>query len=82
MPATLNTVQFKEIGRTEKGINIAFIPIGGYAPRSIMQDYHVDPEEAIRIHKDVGAWQSIGMHWGTYPLTVEGPIDPVVELKK
>jgi len=32
--------------------------------------------------KDVGARQSIGMHWGAYPLTAEGPIDPVVELKK
>ena len=47
-----------------------------------MRLYHADPEDAIRIHKDVRARQSIGMHWGTYPLTAEGPIDPVLELEK
>ena len=77
-----NPVQFREIGRAAPGIDIALIPIGGYAPRSFMRLYHVDPEGAIRIHRDVRARQSIGMHWGTYPLTAEGPIDPVVELEK
>ena len=77
-----NPVQFREIGQAANGIDIALIPIGGYAPRSFMRLYHADPEDAIRIHKDVRARQSIGMHWGTYPLTAEGPIDPVVELEK
>lgn len=77
-----NDVQFKEIGDRAGGIDIALIPIGGYAPRSFMRLYHVSPEEAIKIHQDIGARQSIGMHWGTYPLTAEGPIDPVVELEK
>ena len=77
-----NSVQFREIGRAANGIDIALIPIGGYAPRSFMRLYHADPEDAIRIHKDVRARQSIGMHWGTYPLTAEGPIDPVLELEK
>ena len=77
-----NPVQFKEIGRAANGIDIALIPIGGYGPRSFMRIYHVDPAGAIRVHKDVRARQSIGMHWGTYPLTAEGPIDPVLELEK
>ena len=77
-----NPVQFREIGQTANRIDIALIPIGGYAPRWFMGPYHVNPEEAIRIHADVRARQSIGMHWGTYPLTAEGPIDPVVELEK
>ncbi len=77
-----NDVQFKEIGRATSGVDLALIPIGGYAPRSFMRLYHVNPEEAIKIHQDIGARQSIGMHWGTYPLTAEGPIDPVIELEK
>lgn len=77
-----NPVQFKDIGQASNGIDIALIPIGGYAPRAFMRLYHADPEDAIRIHKDVRARQSIGMHWGTYPLTAEGPIDPVLELEK
>ncbi len=77
-----NPVQFKEIGRATGGVDLALIPIGGYAPRSFMRLYHVDPEEAIKIHRDIGARMSIGMHWGTYPLTAEGPIDPVVALER
>lgn len=77
-----NPVQFKEIGRATGGVDLALIPIGGYAPRSFMRLYHVNPEEAIKIHRDIGSKMSIGMHWGTYPLTAEGPIDPVVELDR
>jgi N-acyl-phosphatidylethanolamine-hydrolysing phospholipase D len=40
----------------------------------------VNPDEAVMIHKDIGALQSIGMHWGTYPLTAEEPMDPPVRL--
>lgn len=75
-----NPVQFKEIGAATGGVDLALIPIGGYAPRSFMKTYHVNPEEAIFIHQDLNATKSIGMHWGTFPLTAEGPIDPQVEL--
>ena len=77
-----NTVQFKEIGKALGGVDLALIPIGGYAPRSFMKPYHVNPEEAVKIHRDVRAAKSIGIHWGTYPLTAEGPGDPVVELAR
>ena len=76
-----NDKQFREIGQRIEDIDLALIPIGAYEPRSFMKLYHVNPDEAIRIHKDVGAKQSIGMHWGTFPLTAEGPGDPVVELE-
>ena len=77
-----NEFQFKEIGDVSNGVDIALIPIGGYLPRHFMKAYHVDPEEAVKIHKDVRAKVSLGMHWGTFPLTAEGPIDPVLELER
>ena len=77
-----NNKQFKEIGDRLGSVDLALIPIGGYLPRSFMRLYHVDPHEALKIHKDVKARQSIAMHWGTFPLTAEGPIDPVLELAK
>ena len=67
---------FKEIGERAGPVDLAFIPIGAYDPRSFMQTYHVDPDEAVMIHGDIGAKQSLGMHWGTYPLTAEEPMDP------
>lgn len=75
-----NPITFKEIGEKNGAIDIALIPIGAYAPRSFMGTYHVNPEEAVKIHLDVKAEKSFGMHWGTYPLTAEEPLDPIARL--
>jgi len=76
-----NDVQFKQIGQRST-IDLALIPIGAYAPRWFMQKYHVNPAEAVMIHKDVKAKKSIGMHWGTFPLTAEEPGEPVTLLEQ
>lgn len=77
-----NPVQFKQIGARIASVDLALIPIGAYAPRWFMQHYHVNPAEAVKIHQDIGAEMSIGMHWGTFPLTAEEPGAPVIELEK
>ena len=76
-----NNVQFKQIGEHLKAVDLALIPIGAYEPRWFMQQYHVNPKEALLIHKDVNSQASIGMHWGTFPLTAEMPLAPVSELE-
>lgn len=75
-----NRVGFKEIGDRSGPVDLALIPIGAYDPRFFMKTYHVDPDEAVEIHKDVRAKRSIGMHWGTFPLTAEEPMDPPARL--
>ena len=54
--------------------DIAMLGIGAYEPRWFMQPIHMNPAEAVRAHRDLGARHSIGMHFGTFQLTPE-PID-------
>ena len=75
-----NDVQFKEIGQKIGPFDLAMIPIGAYIPRWFMRDFHVNPEEAVRIHMDVRSKYSVAMHWGTFPLAGEGLLAPREDL--
>jgi N-acyl-phosphatidylethanolamine-hydrolysing phospholipase D len=56
------------------GFDLALLPIGAYAPRWFMAPQHVDVDEALQIHLDLGAKRSLGVHWGTFTLSDE-PLD-------
>ncbi len=77
-----NGVQFREIGERLGTIDLGIIPIGAYKPRDMMGPVHVNPAEALQIHRDVNATASMAIHWGTFVLSAEGVVTPVQELEK
>jgi N-acyl-phosphatidylethanolamine-hydrolysing phospholipase D len=68
---------FEQIGARFGPIDLAAIPIGAYEPNAdIMRFVHVNPEEAAKVGRDVGAKRMVGMHWGTFDLTDEPLNEP------
>jgi L-ascorbate metabolism protein UlaG (beta-lactamase superfamily) len=67
---------FAEIAARFPDIDVALIPIGAYEPRWFMKPAHMNPEEAVRAHRDLEPGVSIAMHFGTFQLTDEGIDDP------
>ena len=65
---------FADIQQRFGSFDLAAIPIGAYEPRWFMAPQHIDPEEAVRIHQDVHARQSVAVHWGSFVLGDE-PLD-------
>uniref|UniRef100_UPI00398F19DA N-acyl-phosphatidylethanolamine-hydrolyzing phospholipase D isoform X2 n=1 Tax=Pristiophorus japonicus TaxID=55135 RepID=UPI00398F19DA len=75
-------VAFEQIGKRYGPFDLAAIPIGAYEPRWFMKYNHVNPEEAVRIHIDVQAKQSVGIHWGTFALANEYYLEPRRKLEE
>ncbi len=71
---------FKDIGARFGPVDLALIPIGAYEPRWFMATQHVDPTQAVQIHRDLRARRSLGIHWGTFQLTDEPLDQPVRDL--
>ena len=62
---------FKDIHERMGPMTVALLPIGAYQPRWFMHSMHINPQEAVQIHKDLRSKLSVAMHWGTFALTDE-----------
>jgi L-ascorbate metabolism protein UlaG (beta-lactamase superfamily) len=60
--------------RVPQGVDLAAVPVGAYEPRWFMAGQHLDPAEAVRLHRNLAFRRSIPVHWGTFWLTDE-PLD-------
>ena len=78
---------YKEIGEKYGPIDITIINIGAYNFYPIMpyrdkSTFHTNPEEALSIARDLKSKKVIGMHWGTFVLSLEPIMEPRVRFKK
>ncbi|HEX2666995.1 MAG TPA: MBL fold metallo-hydrolase [Gammaproteobacteria bacterium] len=71
------TPRLQEIASRLGPPDLAALPIGSYAPRWFMRPQHVDPPEAVRLHRELGVRRSLAIHWGTFELADDGLEEPV-----
>ncbi|WP_335978685.1 MBL fold metallo-hydrolase [Streptomyces sp. CA2R106] len=72
---------FAEIARVHPGIDLALLPIGAYTPRWMLRPVHTDPDEAVQAYLDLGAAAMAPMHWATFLLSGEPPLEPLTRLR-
>ena len=78
---------YKYLGKKYGPIDLTFINIGAYNFYPIMpykdkSVYHANPEEALGIAEDLKSKKVIGMHWGTFVLSLEPIMEPPVRFKE
>ncbi|KAI2636718.1 Metallo-hydrolase/oxidoreductase [Xylaria nigripes] len=74
--------QFRQIGEHLGSIDLGLIPIGAYSPRHIFSNMHANPFDSVEIFRDTGCKRAMGIHWGTWMLTEEPPLEPPELLKE
>jgi L-ascorbate metabolism protein UlaG (beta-lactamase superfamily) len=75
---------YKEIGEKYGPIDITMINIGAYDFRPMFDKsiYHTTPEEALNVARDLKSKKVLGMHWGTFVLSLEPIMEPPVRFKE
>ncbi len=77
---------YKDLGNKFGPIDLTIINIGAYNFYPIMpyrdkSVYHTNPEEALSISKDLKSRKVLGMHWGTFVLSLEPIMEPPIRFK-
>lgn len=74
--------QFRQIGELRGPFDLGLVPIGAYAPRALWSPLHGNPFDAVEIFQDTKCRKAMGIHWGTWALTLEDVSEPPKLLKK
>ncbi len=69
---------YSELGKKYGPIDLTFINIGAYNFKPMFEKsvYHTTPEEALQVAKELGSKKVVGMHWGTFVLSLEPIMEP------
>jgi len=77
---------YKELGNKFGPMDLTLINIGAYnfypmMPYKDKSAYHTNPEEALSVAQDLKSKKVIGMHWGTFVLSLEPIMEPPVRFR-
>ena len=78
---------YKDLGEKYGPIDLTFINIGAYnffpiMPYKDKSVYHTNPEEALKVAQNLKSKKVIGMHWGTFILSLEPIMEPPIRFKQ
>jgi L-ascorbate metabolism protein UlaG (beta-lactamase superfamily) len=73
------TPAFAEIGARLGPFDLTLLPIGAY--NEAWHAIHMDPEEAVRAHGDLGGDVLLPVHWATFNLAFHRWAEPVQRLR-
>lgn len=68
---------FSDIRELFGAPDICMLPVGAYKPDYLMQQSHLNPQEAVAAFNQLGGKTFIPMHYGTFDLSDEPPGEPV-----
>ncbi|MGC0417067.1 MBL fold metallo-hydrolase [Embleya sp. AB8] len=69
---------YARIGAAHGPFDLTLMPIGAYSPS--WPDIHMNPEEAIAAHLDLGGRAFLPVHWATFSLALHPWAEPVHRL--
>ncbi len=69
------TPAFTGIGEQHGPFDLTILPIGAYDAR--WPDVHLNPDEAVRVHREVRGATLLPIHWATFDLAFHEWSDPV-----
>ena len=72
---------FEAIGSRLGPFDLAALPIGAYAPRAMMRESHMNPEEALLAAIDLQASRAMAIHFGTFDLSDEPLEEPPLRFR-
>ncbi len=74
---------YKKLGDKYGPIDLTMINIGAYnfKPMFNKSIYHTTPEQALNVAQDLKSKKVIGMHWGTFVLSLEPIMEPPIRFK-
>ena len=73
------TPAFAEIGARFGPFNLTLLPVGAYYEQ--WPDMHMNPEEAVRAHGDLGGGLLVPVHWATFNLGFHEWSEPIRRLQ-